>query len=193
MDLDKISFFNASADRLPIKTGAFQIAIYSEIIEHLDNVDEALSEANRILAPGGSLLITFPVWWVEVIITFFNRHFMKHSGHIRRFTPRKIRCLLNKYGFEIVKKKNYYFEWALAYTIEAIFSRRFINIDRRYDRNGIVLEGSRWDRLESAMKKTIKQAEKLSLGKIVINFLNLIYPKSYIFLCRKMAGRDSNI
>ncbi len=52
--------FEGSADRLPFEDSSFDVAIMSEILEHLPSPGLALQEARRVLAPDGLLLITVP-------------------------------------------------------------------------------------------------------------------------------------
>lgn len=181
----KIEFIISQAEKLPFKNRAFHSAVYSEIIEHSRSVTDILNEANRILVNGGYILITIPVWWVETIITFFDKEFMKFSGHVKRFRLRELKYLLARHGFKVVKIRNYYFEWAFFYTISAIYSRRFRDIDRRGDRYGAALKKTYWDNIESVMKKIITRGQKIFPISIIFNLLNFIYPKSYILVCRK--------
>jgi SAM-dependent methyltransferase len=45
---------------LPVVSGKFDHAVMLAVIEHLANPEAVLREAHRILAPGGSLVITWP-------------------------------------------------------------------------------------------------------------------------------------
>ncbi|MFC1622625.1 methyltransferase domain-containing protein [Patescibacteria group bacterium] len=91
----------------------FDIIISSEIIEHIYDTDFFLQEIFRILKPDGKLLITTPN------VASFGRRIMLflglnplietsvdqgNSGHIRYFTFKSLKRLLNKNGFKIIKK-----------------------------------------------------------------------------------------
>jgi SAM-dependent methyltransferase len=46
--------------KLPLPDAAFDAVICREVIEHLESVPHTLREFNRILSPGGLLVLTFP-------------------------------------------------------------------------------------------------------------------------------------
>ena len=46
--------------RFPISDGEFDAVLTSEVLEHVFNPDEFLSEINRVLRDGGVLLLTVP-------------------------------------------------------------------------------------------------------------------------------------
>lgn len=48
------------AMRLPFRSGTFETVVASEIIEHVGNPEAMMSECARVLAPGGSLIVTTP-------------------------------------------------------------------------------------------------------------------------------------
>ncbi|GAB4391084.1 MAG: hypothetical protein Tsb0032_01070 [Kiloniellaceae bacterium] len=107
---------NVERQRLPFADGTFAHVIFNEVLEHL-RVDPllALSEANRVLAPGGSLLLTTPnLYFVKTVIKFllgrgFNdplQEFGKlrgvgHMGHIREYSRGEVRRLVEASGFTI--------------------------------------------------------------------------------------------
>jgi glycosyltransferase involved in cell wall biosynthesis/ubiquinone/menaquinone biosynthesis C-methylase UbiE len=54
--------------RLPFAGASFEAALLSEVLEHVDDEQAALSELHRVLKPGGVLAISvphahFPFWW----------------------------------------------------------------------------------------------------------------------------------
>lgn len=50
----------ADAGRLPFKSGAFQYAVCSEVLEHIQDDVQCIRELNRVLDDHGRLVITFP-------------------------------------------------------------------------------------------------------------------------------------
>ena len=57
----KAKFLKAPAELLPFQSGFFDVVIATEIIEHLDQPQKLLAEANRVLKSGGRLILTTPV------------------------------------------------------------------------------------------------------------------------------------
>jgi len=46
--------------RIPFDDGTFDYVISKEVMEHVENLDEALAEIHRVLKPGGKVLSLFP-------------------------------------------------------------------------------------------------------------------------------------
>lgn len=101
---------------LPFCDGSFDFVLFNEILEHL-RVDPllALSEANRVLKPGGQLLLTTPnLYFIKNVVKFllgrgFNdpvQEFGKlraigHMGHVREYSRREVRRFLGVSGFAV--------------------------------------------------------------------------------------------
>jgi len=181
----KASFLLSRAEDLPFKTGSFDVVICAETIEHARESDKVFFEISRVLKKNGKVIITFPVWYTEKIINFFDSNFMKFSGHIKTFSPLEIKNMFNKYNLRIIRKTTYYFEWALMYTIQAIFSNRFSNIDRRLDNYELPSRGGWQVKAELLMKKVVSRLEGYFFGRVLMGIGNFIYPKTCIFLCER--------
>jgi SAM-dependent methyltransferase len=91
---------------LPFEDGAFDLVLCAETIEHVRDVQLLLSEARRVLAPGGTLAVTTPahsrLTGLTVLIGGFERRFDPLSPHLRFFTRRSLRGLLAEHGFDVV-------------------------------------------------------------------------------------------
>jgi SAM-dependent methyltransferase len=103
-------------EQLPIASGAVDVVIMSEIIEHLVDTDAALAEAMRVLRPGGTLLLSTPnlaAWYNRALLAFgvqplftevslrgiHGRPGSQVVGHLHVFTRRALVSLLRTNGF----------------------------------------------------------------------------------------------
>jgi methionine biosynthesis protein MetW len=106
-------------DTLPFESGSMDLVVMVETIEHLEDVEHCLDEVRRVLAQGGSLLVTTPnlaSWHGRISLALgfqplsldvgFRRHYGsilrlsgKSAGHIRGFTRPALAELLEALGF----------------------------------------------------------------------------------------------
>ena len=103
--------FNSETDTFPYEDNTFSVALYCEIIEHLQNDPVwTISEIHRVLKPGGALVITTPnVARLENICRLVRGENMydPYSGygpygrHNREYTIGELRHLLAINGFGI--------------------------------------------------------------------------------------------
>jgi SAM-dependent methyltransferase len=91
----------------PWGDGAFDVVWASEVVEHVADTARWLSEVRRVLAPGGRLLLTTPdhrlVWRLALAVRGFERHFDPRGDHLRFYTRRSLRALLDDFGFGDVR------------------------------------------------------------------------------------------
>jgi 2-polyprenyl-3-methyl-5-hydroxy-6-metoxy-1,4-benzoquinol methylase len=96
-----------ATDLSGLKDNSFDIAVLIEVIEHVSNVDEIMRLVDRLVRPGGRLLVTtdavnnpvsryFPSW---------APHFTGPS-HISLFTELALSRLLQRFGYEIERKES---------------------------------------------------------------------------------------
>jgi SAM-dependent methyltransferase len=79
----------ADALSLPVRSGAVDTLLATEVVEHLPSPDRFLEEAARVLRPGGTLLLTVP----------FLEPLHEEPRDFYRFTPHGLRVLLERHGF----------------------------------------------------------------------------------------------
>jgi SAM-dependent methyltransferase len=80
---------------LPFDDGSFDLVLCAETIEHVRDVQLLLSEIRRVLRPGGTLALTTPANLP------LGRRPDPLSPHLRFFTRRSLRCLLDELGFDV--------------------------------------------------------------------------------------------
>jgi ubiquinone/menaquinone biosynthesis C-methylase UbiE len=86
---------------LPFGDNEFDLVTCIETLEHIRDVQLALSEIRRVLRPGGRLALTTPAsarW--RVLFRGVEHPF---SPHIRAFTRRSLRTTLETMGFQIAE------------------------------------------------------------------------------------------
>lgn len=114
---------------LPFEGDSFDTVTFIEVIEHLLRPDLALKSIHTVLKPGAQLILTTPnyAYWVLRILYlagmppvglqarpyqgFRARQAPEHipawlDPHIRFFTPRSLRRLLEQSGFEVIQLRS---------------------------------------------------------------------------------------
>ena len=80
---------------LPFADGSFELVLSAETAEHVRDLQLFLSETRRVLVPGGELALTTPA--AAPLVRPGN----PLSPHLRRFTRRSLRGVLDELGFEV--------------------------------------------------------------------------------------------
>lgn len=173
-----------NSEQTPFRKNGIDCVVATELIEHTHNPEKLLSEIQRILKPGGYAILSFPVKPVENLICFFSKHFFRFSGHVRQFSIKEMRGLLERNGFRVVKKKNKYFEWSLYWLLRAVL-RQIPVIDRTESNFDAETPEPRWAKFESLYKRLFKRLETFALGRWVMAAGNMVCPKSHFFLIQK--------
>lgn len=113
----EIDLFDAEKDVFPYPDGHFAAVLCCELIEHLPaDPMFMMSEINRVLRPGGHVLITTPniasLRALAAILQGFHPGFFPaylkpcedgDARHNREYTPKEIHRLLHDAGFEVEK------------------------------------------------------------------------------------------
>lgn len=80
------------AERLPLPDASMDIAIASDVIEHVEDDEGAVREMTRVLRPGGTALITVPAYpWL------MGAH-DRALGHHRRYTRTSLLAVIRAAG-----------------------------------------------------------------------------------------------
>ncbi len=82
---------------MPFEADSFDLAASLDVIEHLEDDLAALRELRRVVAPGGSLLVTVPAYqWLWSGHDEINHHF-------RRYTRRSLQRAGEEAGWQQVR------------------------------------------------------------------------------------------
>jgi SAM-dependent methyltransferase len=92
---------------LPFEDASFDVVWASEVIEHVADTARWLSELRRVLGGGGRLLVTTPwhgrAFALGLALRGLEAHFDPTGQHLRFYTRRSLRTLLEDFGFEPVR------------------------------------------------------------------------------------------
>lgn len=74
----------SNALALPFPPGTFDRVIAAEVLEHIGDDRGAIAELARVLRPGGTMAVTVPRWWPELLTwALSDEYHAKPGGHIR--------------------------------------------------------------------------------------------------------------
>ena len=85
----------ATAYAVPVKDRSFDTILLTAVLEHLEEPAKALVEICRILKPGGTLILSVPLFW----------HLHEEPRDFYRYTKHGLRYLLKKADLQILELK----------------------------------------------------------------------------------------
>jgi SAM-dependent methyltransferase len=84
---------------LPFADGEFDRIIAAEVLEHIPADIQAIQELARVLRPGGTLAVSVPRWFPEVVNWKLSQEYHDNpGGHIRIYTEEELRDKVTKAG-----------------------------------------------------------------------------------------------
>ncbi len=114
----ELPLINGDLNKLPLRSNSIGLIVAMDVLEHLDNDANGISEFYRVLKKGGNLILTVPafksLWGIQDVVT----------GHKRRYSKEEILTKLVQGGFEIMRFS--YFNFFLFFPI--LIARRMIHL-----------------------------------------------------------------
>lgn len=179
---ESINFIMGDMHKMPFKDKSFDKIVMSEVLEHVENDEQALKEVYRILKPNGILVISvpsinYPFFWDP--INFILQHLFKThiktgffsgfwSGHLRLYSLYNLKKKFAKAGFKIETAEELTF-WCLP------FNHYLINIVARllYD---VKISSQIADKISK-----FKNSKKPLIFNLAFKFVNWIDRLNEIF------------
>ncbi len=103
---------------LKIESSSVDFVLSSQVLEHVQNVEQYMNECFRILKPGGCLLLSTHGTW--------QYHASPHDYN--RWTSIGLKTLLEKYGFEVQRSVPVLGQFALTSQLRLSFYNSFANM-----------------------------------------------------------------
>ncbi|MCJ7792953.1 MAG: methyltransferase domain-containing protein [Candidatus Marinimicrobia bacterium] len=106
----RIKFVTADVQDLPFKDDYFAAVFCLEVAEHLAEPLKVFREINRVLKPGGYLIVLVPtdswlfkkIWWV--VLHTWGKHWQ--GTHLQSFNQKQsLTKMVSKAGFRVEKEK----------------------------------------------------------------------------------------
>ncbi|HUE58563.1 MAG TPA: class I SAM-dependent methyltransferase [Acidimicrobiales bacterium] len=92
----------ADALNLPFPSGSFDRVIAAEVLEHIRDDRIAISELARVLRPRGTMAVTVPRWWPELVTwALSDEYHSDPGGHIRIYRRSTLIERLRAAGLEL--------------------------------------------------------------------------------------------
>jgi ubiquinone/menaquinone biosynthesis C-methylase UbiE len=136
---------------IPLRDGSVDCVVAGEIIEHVPDPDQLLTEIHRVLTPGGILVISTPnmVSWANrvlvplgvqplgtetsSVVALGRRWRMlgqgnRVQGHLKVFTHRALDEILARYGFRVTARFGMPAEFPYPASIVDDFFTRFVSL-----------------------------------------------------------------
>lgn len=93
-DRSNIDIFG-SAYKMSVESEDYDTVLCTDVLEHLEEPGKAITEACRVLKPGGYAIYTVPLFW----------HLHEEPRDFYRYTKYGLHYLFEKNGFELVEIK----------------------------------------------------------------------------------------
>jgi methionine biosynthesis protein MetW len=162
---------NLEDGNLPLKNNSIDGAVCLETIEHIFDADNVLSEINRVLKPGGELIISTPnVMYIYYRLLYLFKGIppWKEGHHVRFFTKNRIELYLLMNGFDLIGSNHYYLAFKrLPERLHSLFAADFCYLVKKTS-IPIKVSENYWDDLNN-----LSEESKLVLKKRV-DYINKI-------------------
>jgi ubiquinone/menaquinone biosynthesis C-methylase UbiE len=149
--------FLIDATRTDFEDERFDIVIASDVLEHLQNEESALSEWHRILKPGGKLIVFVPAF------AFLWSEHDEANDHYRRYSKSQLIRALEKAHFRIYRSS--YWNFSLFFPTSLIrILQRILSKNKQTQRDQLI----QLNALANTMVLYLVKTENLMLN--VLNF-----------------------
>lgn len=86
---------------LPFADGEFDRIVAAEVLEHIPADIQAIAELARVLRPGGTMAVSVPRWFPEVVNWKLSAEYHTNpGGHIRIYTEEELADKVTRAGLE---------------------------------------------------------------------------------------------
>jgi SAM-dependent methyltransferase len=93
---------NGNALTLPFPDASFDRVIAAEVLEHIPDDVDAIAELARVLKRGGTMAVTVPRWYPELVNwALSDEYHSVKGGHVRIYRKQVLEARLRSVGLEV--------------------------------------------------------------------------------------------
>ena len=101
LETSRVGSVQGNALSLPFEDASFDRVIASEVLEHIPDDEQAMAELSRVLRPGGTMAVTVPRWWPELVNwALSDAYHETPGGHVRIYRRHVLLEKLSAQGLE---------------------------------------------------------------------------------------------
>tara|TARA_B100000768_G_scaffold175535_1_gene187079 strand:+ start:545 stop:1252 length:708 start_codon:yes stop_codon:yes gene_type:complete len=116
------TFLSGSAYSLPFGDSTFDLVVCSEVLEHLHEYRDAISEINRVLKPGGKFLASVPAEFPEKICWALSTEYQNQpGGHLRIFKKKNLINDVSQRGFNFIQSERFHSVHSAYWWLRCLF------------------------------------------------------------------------
>ena len=116
------TFLSGSAYSLPFGDSTFDLVVCSEVLEHLHEYKDAISEINRVLKQGGKFLASVPAELPEKICWALSTEYQNQpGGHLRIFKRKNLINDVSQRGFNFIQSERFHSVHSAYWWLRCLF------------------------------------------------------------------------
>jgi ubiquinone/menaquinone biosynthesis C-methylase UbiE len=167
----------AGALTLPFRDREFDVIVCREVLEHIPDYVQIITEFHRILKADGILSISVPARLSERLCHWFDKNWYEKSGHLRVFVKKDLLAKFAASGWHKIKVENKQFFWAFNWLLLAMFKTRHTMGEIE---NNLLLY--------KTILRCWRTLEFLHIKRTVERIGNRVFPKSYFIYLKKRSA-----
>jgi SAM-dependent methyltransferase len=148
----------ADAGAIPFSNATFDGVLCLEVLEHVLVPEAVLTEAARVLKPGGRLVLAVPTAYTEAVYSRLHPRYLANARHLRVFRKRDLTAILERVGLRPVDEHAAHLGPAIAWLAHAV-------VRSEADHTGQVLEHQDIDRIVDGVLRRARHVR--GLGPVV--------------------------
>jgi ubiquinone/menaquinone biosynthesis C-methylase UbiE len=171
-------FIVADAQHLPFKDGAFNKVMCTEVLEHIPDDKQGISELFRVAKPNADVAVSVPRYWPERIFwTLSWQYWHTPGGHVRMYKPGEMARYLTERGFFVDKMRHRHAFQSIYWFLRCAFGK---------DNENRFVPRTMWKFINWYQQRRPKRVEQFEAT------LNLIAGKDLVHYTKKPAAASTN-